>query len=100
MTRPELRGTEEGRKGETKERRGRGRKEVVKRKGRGERVERERRERKEKREIFTIVGRIAMFRMGQRWKQEKKGTSKNETSISEIRGVSMRIGGILILRYT
>lgn len=96
MTRPELRGAEEGRKGETKERKGRGRKEVVKRKGRGERE----REGKEKREIFTIVGRIAMFGMGQRWKQEKKSTSKNETSISEIRGVSMRIGGILILRYT
>lgn len=55
MTRPELRGAEEGRKGETKERRGRGRKEVVKRKGRGESGERERGEREKRKEKFLLL---------------------------------------------
>lgn len=55
MTHPELRGAEEGRKGETKERRGRGRKEVVKRKGRRESGERERGEREKRKEKFLLL---------------------------------------------
>lgn len=74
MTRPELRGAEEGRKGETKERRGRGRKEVVKRKGRRESGEREReeREKREKRN-FYYCGKNSYVRDGAKVEAREEG---------------------------